>query len=135
MGRLGGKARRAGIAEEDAQFLEKVAAGRGQIKRRKVAAQATPLPLESAQDACAEDLLSLPASSNLDIALHGPRAAGKLLLKKLAGGQDRSLGLICVPKTCCVVCCALLGRSGFRMQGCRQSPAAVRPHTTVSRAV
>jgi len=91
---LVGKARRAGIAEEDVQVLEKVAACRGQIKRRKVAAQVTPLPTKSAQDACAEALLTLPASSNLDIASRGPRAAGKLLQKRLAGGYDRCLGVV-----------------------------------------
>ena len=118
MARLGAKARSAGIVEEDAQLLETVAGCRGQVKRRKAVVLAAPVPLECAREACAEDLLSLPAVSNLEIASYGPRAAGKFLMQKLAGGSDRCLGPGVFAKTRMFsyrVCCQ--GGVAFKCKG------------------
>ena len=118
MARLGAKARRAGIVEEDALLLETIAGCQGQVKRRKAVAQATPVPLECAPEACAEDLLSLPAASDLEIASFGPRAAGKFLMQKLAGGADRFLGLIVFENSSmCSYSVCFQGRVAFKCKG------------------
>ena len=60
----------------------------GPLKRRAhvQAAPVLAVPAEPPQDLQAEELLSLPASSNLGIAECGPRAAGKLLASVLRSG-------------------------------------------------
>jgi len=87
----------AGLPEEDVRFL--VAASRcgSIVKKRKVAELVPPpvLPRADARESqmvvpqAAEDLLTKPPVSNLDIAGCGPRAAGKLLLRSISEGLDR----------------------------------------------
>ena len=88
---------------EDVQFLQSIADSKGIIRKRKA-----PVPDvrdepssdedgENCEMPCEElDALGL-GFSNLDIASHGPRAAGKLLLKALDEGVDRwcHVGAVC----------------------------------------
>ena len=77
---------------EEVDFLEALAKSRCRPLKRRAHAQAAPAlaePAEPPQRLQAEELLSLPASSNLAIAECGPRAAGKLLASVLRSGGDR----------------------------------------------
>ena len=77
---------------EEVDFLEALAKSRCRPLKRRAHAQAAPVlaePAEPPQRLQAEELLSLPASSNLAIAECGPRAAGKLLASVLRSGGDR----------------------------------------------
>ena len=81
------------LSREEVDFLEALAKSMCRPLKRRAHVQAAPVlaePAEPPQDLQAEELLSLPASSNLAIAECGPRAAGKLLASVLRSGGDRT---------------------------------------------
>jgi len=89
---LGNLARLAGIPEEEVCLLEMVAGCRGRLVKRR-ALDKKPAPAAAAvtepKAADAVTLLELPASSDLDIASKGPRAAGEVLVAMLKNGMER----------------------------------------------
>ena len=83
------------LSREEVDFLEALAKSMCRSLKRRAHGQAAPVlavPAEPPQGLQAEELLSLPASSNLAIAECvaiaecGPRAAGKLLASVLRSG-------------------------------------------------
>ena len=77
----------------EVEFLQAVAYSRSRPSKRRAAALVKPVrvsPVALLQNNTPEELLSLPPTSNLDIANCGPRAAGKMLKNLLGSGTDRS---------------------------------------------
>ena len=84
----------------EVEFLQAVAHSRDRPSRRRVAATASPAcapPVALLHNNTPEELLSLPPTSNLDIAKCGPRAAGKMLKRHLGAGHDRSVHTLYCP--------------------------------------
>ena len=89
-GRMAGSAV---LSREEISFLEALAKSMCRPRKRKALGQAAPvctLPAKQPQSERAEELLSLPESSNLAIAACGPRAAGRLLTSVLRSNGDRN---------------------------------------------
>ena len=115
------------LSREEVDFLEALAKSMCRPLKRRAHVQAAPVlavPAEPPQDLQAEELLSLPASSNLAIAECGPRAAGKLLASVLRQGQVPFKNHVVPgpfgPRAACGTCIALcdLHHQSLVQRGC-----------------